>query len=83
MRKEVKDVLRGLRQYADPPSSFSMVQNNHIRVRWDMTNDDGERVTVKDTISVTATDKNWIHSHRRQLQRKFKELNISTVVTHI
>ena len=83
MHKEVKSVLKGLRQYADPPSSFSMVQRNHIRVSWDMTNDDGERVTVKDTISGTARDTNWIHSHRKQLKRKFKDLNISTEVTHI
>jgi hypothetical protein len=83
MRKEVKTVLRGLRQYADPPSSFSIVQRNHIRVSWDMTNDDGERVTVKDTLSGTPTDTNWIHSHRRQLQKKFNELKISTEVNHI
>ena len=83
MNKEVKIILRGLRQYADPPSSFTMVENNHIRVRWDMTNDNGDRVTVKDTLAGSASDVNWIHSHRRQLQRKFKELNISTEVNHI
>jgi hypothetical protein len=55
MRKDIKEVLRLLRQYADPPSSFSMVHRKHLRVSWNMTNDDGEKVTVSTTHRVTGT----------------------------
>ena len=83
MHKDVKDALKGLKIYADPPSSYKIAQNRHLRVSWEMVNDDGQRVKVQETISVTPSDENWIHSHRRRLGRKFKELNISKEVTHI
>ena len=83
MQKEIRNVLRGLRGYADPPSSFTMVQRNHIRVSWDMTNDDGERVTIRTTIGSSPSDPYWMKSHKKQLQQRFKELNIPTEVNHI
>ena len=83
MRKDVKEVLRVLRQYADPPSSFSMVHRKHLRVSWNMTNDDGEKVTVSTTIANSPSDRNWRKHHTQQLKRRFTELNISKEVTHI
>ena len=124
MRKEVRTVLRGLRQYADPPSSFevcclknyevsmhifsrkdnedmqrvikllqefadpknsfSIIEKNHFKVSWDMTNDDGERVTVRRKLPHNfGKRKTWKETHKKQLQHRFKELNISTEVNHI
>ena len=83
MCKEVKNVLKGLRQYADPPSSFDIRCRKHFRVSWDMTNDDGEKVTVRTTIGSSPNGAFWMKNHKRQLKRTFRELNISTEVTHI
>ena len=83
MRKEVKTVLKGLQVYADPPSSFEIRCNKHFNVSWEMLNDDGMRVKVKTVLGSSPSDHFWMNSHKRQLQRRFKELNISTEVNHI
>ena len=83
MSKEVNRVLRGLRQYADPPSSFNVHQNKHIKVKWEMLNDNGKRVTVTTVMGWTPRDCNWMKSHKKQLQHTFRELHISTEVNHI
>ena len=83
MHKEVKDVLKGLREYADPPSSFTMVQNNHLKLSWEMKNDNGEKVLVRSCLSVTPSDTNWMYSHKRSLRIEFNRLNITTDIDHI
>jgi hypothetical protein len=83
MSKEVKSVLRGLRRYADPPSSFEIRCKKHFRVSWEMLDDDGMKVTVRTTIGWSPSDPYWRNSHKQQLRRRFNELNISTEVTHI
>ena len=79
----MKSVLKGLRQYADPPSSFDIRCNKHFRVTWEMLNDDGDRVKVGVTLGVSPNKYFWKKTHKRQLQNRFNELNISTEVTHI
>ena len=82
-KKEIRTVLRGLRKFADPPSSFEMVQNKHIRVKWDMKNDSGETVTLRATIGWSPSDPSWFKSHKKQMERKFKEMNISEDINYI
>lgn len=82
-RKEIRTILRGLRKLADPSSSFEMVQNKHIRVKWDMKNDSGETVTLRATIGWSPSDPSWFKSHKKQMKRKFKEMNISRDIDYI
>ena len=83
MHKEVRDVVKGLQIYADPPSSFCIEQNSHLKVSWEMVNDDGERVRVLCYLGVTPSDWRWKQNHQQNRKRTFRELNISTEVTHI
>lgn len=83
-REDMVRVVERLRKFADPPTSFSIIENNHYKVSWDMTNDDGERVTVRKTIGPNfEKNTSWKDAHKEQLQLRFEELNISTEVTHI
>ena len=82
-KKEIRTVLRGLRKFADPPSSFEMVQSRHIRVKWDMKNDSGETVTVRTIIGLSPSDPSWFKSHKKQMERKFKEMNISEDIDYV
>ena len=77
MHKDVRDTVNGLQRYADPKSSFSVSQGKHIKVSWEMTNDDGERVNVLYVMSVTPSDARWILNHRQSLRRMFRENNIT------
>ena len=81
--KVVKGVLKGLQQYADPPSSFSIRYRKHLRVSWEMLNDKNNRVKVMVTLPVTPSDVKWIYQHLIQVKKRFRELGISTEVTHI
>ena len=83
MHKEEKDTVKGLREYADPKSSFNVEHGKHLKVTWDMTNDDGEPVSVLCIMAKSPSDWRWKHNHQRNLKRTFRELNISTEVTHI
>jgi len=82
-RKEIRTVLRGLRKFADPPSSFEKVQNKHIRVKLNMKNDSGETVTVRATIGSSSSDPSWFKNHKKQMERQFKEMNISEDIDYI
>jgi len=66
-----------LRQYAEPSSSFSVIKSKHIRVSWTMLNDAGETAEVRTTLPSSPRDENWMHSHRRQLRKAFKDLKIT------
>ena len=46
VHKEVRDVMKGLQVYADPQSSFKVEHGKHLKITWDMINDDGEPVSV-------------------------------------
>ena len=83
MSRDVKRVMNGLRRYADPPSSFEVRSNKHYRVSWEMTTVDGDKVNVQTTLSMSPKGNYWMDNHKRQLEQKFRELNISTEVTHI
>ena len=36
MNKEVKGVVKSIREYSNPPSSFHVEVGSHIKVSWDM-----------------------------------------------
>ena len=80
MHKEVRDAVKGLREYADPKSSFEVSYGNHVKVSWDMTNDDGERVTVQYFMGLTPSDWRWRLNHRQSLRKVFRENNITCEV---
>ena len=81
--KDVKEVLKGLEQYADPASSFNVRCRKHFRVSWEMLNDNEEKVKVMVTVPTSPSYGHWKHQHRVQLKKRFRELNISSDVTHI
>ena len=83
MHKEVKDVVKGLQIYANPPSSFCIQQKSHLKMSWEMFNDDGERVRVPCILPVSPSIWRWKENHQRNLKRTFRERNISTEITHI
>lgn len=83
MKKEVKTVLKSLKKYANPVSSFVVVQRNHIRVTFQMINDFGERVTIKTTLGVSPRDTSWTDSFKKQMTKKFAKLNISQEFAYI
>jgi hypothetical protein len=80
MRKEVKTVLKGLQEYADPKSSFKVQKGNHLKVSWDMTNDNGEQVNVLYVMGCTPSDGRWKFNHRQSLRKVFRENNITCEV---
>ena len=82
-KKEVKTVLKGLRNLADPPSSFKVVQSKHYRVRWDMKNDTGETVGMKATISGTPSDRSWKRIHKSDMRRQFRDKNVTNEIDYI
>jgi len=75
--------MSGLRRYADPPSSFEVRCRKHYRVSWKMNTMDGDKVNVRTTLSMSPKNNYWMENHKKQLQKKFNELNISNDVTHI
>ena len=83
MSKDIKRVLKGMKRYANPPSSYGFRLNKHYRVSWKMLNDNGEIVTVRTTIGSSPHGACWMRNHKTQLKRTFRELNISTEVNHI
>ena len=72
MRKDVRTVLKGLRNLADPPSSFEIVWSKHIKVKWDMNNDLGKRVTLKTTLGATPSSAHWFKEHKRVIHKNFR-----------
>ena len=85
-RKMCKDAMitvQGLREYADPVSSFDVRHRKHYRVCWEMLNDDKVKVKVMVTVPTSPSCSHWKHQHRLQLKKRFRELNISREVTHI
>jgi hypothetical protein len=77
MHKDVRDTVKGLKRYADPQSSFDVSTGKHIKVSWEMTNDDGEPVNVLLVMSVSPSDARWMLNHRQSLRRMFRENNIT------
>ena len=80
MHKDVRDAVKGLRQYADPKSSFDVSWGKHLKVSWDMTNNDGEQVNVLYVMSGSPSDGRWKSNHRQSLRKVFRENNISKEV---
>ena len=80
MHREVKDTVKGLREYADPKSSFNVEHGKHLKISWDMINDDGERVNVLYVMGCTPSDYRWKLQHQQSLRKVFRENNISCEV---
>ena len=80
LHKDVKDAVKGLRVYADPKSSFKVQKGNHLKISWDMTNDEGEQVNVLYVMGCTPSDARWKLQHQQSLRRVFRENNISCQV---
>ena len=80
MNKEVKDTVKGLRAYANPKSSFNVQKGKHIKISWDMNNDDGEPVNVLYVMSGSPSDYRWRLQHQQSLRRVFRENNITCEV---
>jgi len=77
MHKDVRDTVKGLQRYADPKSSFDVSKGKHLKITWDMTNDDGEPVRVLCVMGVSPSDARWMLNHRQSLRRVFRENNIT------
>ena len=76
-------MVKGLQMYADPPSSFRIDKNSHLKLSWEMVNDDGERVRVFHFMGLTPSDWRWKENSLKSLKRTFRKLNISKEVTDI
>ena len=48
-----------------------------------MKNDSGETVTLRATIGWSPSDPSWFKSHKKQMERQFKEMNISEDIDYI
>ena len=83
MHREVRDTVKGLREYADPKPSFKIEYGKHLKITWDMTNDDGESVTVQYFMGLTPSDYRWRQNHQKSLRKVFRQNNISTEVISI
>ena len=83
MNKEVRNVVKSLRGFANPKSSFNVVYGKHLKVRWNMPNDIGDQVKVLICVGKTPSDHRWRRNLRQSLRRTFRERNISEDVGSI
>ena len=76
MRKDVRDTVKELQGFANPPCSFRVEQNNHLKVTWNMFDNKGNPMKIVCVLGVSPSDNQWKMRHNKNLRRIFRERNI-------
>ncbi len=79
--KQTRKIIKAMKAYADPPTSFVVIHNTHIKVSWTMVNDQGKKVRIIQVLSSSPRSLDYhIISARNCLRRTFKQNNITQEV---
>ena len=78
MKKEVKEVVDGLREIADPPESFRLWQNGHYHITLEVKDLNGNQSKLRFPVPYSPSDFRWRLAFRTQLRRKIFEQNANT-----
>ena len=79
--KQTRKIIKAMKAYADPPTSFVVIHNTHIKVSWTMLNDQGKKVRIIQVLSSSPRSLDYqIISARKCLRRTFKQNNITQEV---
>ena len=80
MRKEIREVVNGLREIADPPESFKVWRNGHYQVSLEVKDLNGNQTILRFPMPFSPSDYKWRLAFRTQLRHKILEQNANAAL---